>query len=100
MKREKTTELNLDPFFFEGGTTGCLLIHGFSGSPPEMRPMGEYLAERGLTVLGVRLAGHGVTPEDMAPTGWRDWVGSAKRGLQELQDRCELVLSPVSRWVD
>lgn len=85
------TELNLDPFFFEGGTTGCLLIHGFSGSPPEMRPMGEYLAEKGLTVLGVRLAGHGVSPEVMASTNWRDWVGSAKEGLQELQARCEMV---------
>ena len=85
------TELNLDPFFFEGGETGCMLIHGFSGSPPEMRPMGAHLAEQGLTVLGVRLAGHGSTPVDMAATGWRDWVGSAEKGLQELQDRCEQV---------
>jgi len=91
MKREKMTELNLDPFFFEGGPTGCMLIHGFSGSPPEMRPMGEYLAEKGLTVLGVRLAGHGETPENMASTGWRDWVGSAMEGLHELQACCELV---------
>lgn len=91
MKREKMTELNLDPFFFEGGPTGCLLIHGFSGSPPEMRPMGEYLAEKGLTVLGVRLAGHGLTPEDMSSTRWRDWVGSASEGLQELHARCDLV---------
>ncbi len=91
MKHESRTELNLDPFFFEGGKTGCLLIHGFSGSPPEMRPMGAYLAEKGLTVLGVQLAGHGLTPEDMAVTGWRDWVGSAEKGLQELQDRCEQV---------
>ena len=91
MKREKMTKLNLDPFFFEGGTTGCLLIHGFSGSPPEMRPMGEYLAEKGLTVLGVRLAGHGLTPEDMAATRWPDWVGTAEAGLQELQARCDLV---------
>ena len=84
-------DLTLDPFFFEGGTTGCLLIHGFSGSPPEMRPMGKYLAEKGLTVLGVRLAGHGLTPEDMATTCWQDWVGSAQEGLQELQARCESV---------
>ena len=80
--------LNLNPFFFEGGPTGCLLVHGFSGSPPEMRPMGEYLAQRGLTVLGVRLAGHGTTPEDMATTTWRDWVASAEEGLQELMGRC------------
>lgn len=83
--------LDLNPFFFEGGPMGCLLIHGFSGSPPEMRPMGEFLAQKGLTVLGVRLAGHGTTPEDMARTGWRDWVASAEEGLGELQGRCDPV---------
>jgi carboxylesterase len=83
--------LDLNPFFFEGGPTGCLLVHGFSGSPPEMRPMGEYLAAKGLTVRGVRLAGHGTTPEDMARTGWRDWVASAEEGLRELQRRCDQV---------
>ncbi|MDY7039247.1 MAG: alpha/beta fold hydrolase [Chloroflexota bacterium] len=85
------SKLDLNPFFFAGGPTGCLLIHGFSGSPPEMRPMGEYLTARGLTVLGVRLAGHGTTPEDMATTGWRDWVTSAEEGLQQLRDRCDRV---------
>ena len=83
--------LDLNPFFFEGGEVGCLLVHGFSGSPPEMRPMGEYLAGKGLTVAGVRLAGHGASPEDMARTGWRDWVGSAEEGLRELQRRCDRV---------
>lgn len=83
--------LDLNPFFFEGGPIGCLLIHGFSGSPPEMRPMGEFLAGKGLTVLGVRLAGHGTTPEDMARTTWHDWVASAEEGLRELKGRCEQV---------
>ena len=83
--------LDLNPFFFEGGPVGCLLVHGFSGSPPEMRPMGEFLAGKGLTVLGVRLAGHGTTPEDMATTGWRDWVGSAEAGFRELESLCEQV---------
>jgi len=86
-----TEALDLNPFFFEGGPTGCLLIHGFSGSPPEMRPMGEYLAQQGFTVLGVRLAGHGTTPEDMARTTWRDWVASAEEGLRTLMERCERV---------
>ncbi len=85
------SKLDLNPFFFDGGPSGCLLIHGFSGSPPEMRPMGEYLAQRGLTVLGVRLAGHGTTPEDMARTTWRDWVASAEAGLRELEACCEQV---------
>jgi carboxylesterase len=81
----------LTPFFFEGGPVGCLLVHGFSGSPPEMRPMGEFLAAKGLTVLGVRLAGHGTSPEDMATTTWRDWVASAEAGLWEVKARCEQV---------
>lgn len=85
--------LDLNPFLFEGGPTGCLLVHGFSGSPPEMRPMGEYLARQGLTVLGVRLPGHGTSPEDMARTTWRDWVASAEEGLRELQGRCSKVFA-------
>ena len=83
--------LDLNPFFFEGGPVGCLLIHGGTGSPPEMRPMGEYLAGKGLTVCGVRLAGHGTTPEDLARTSWRDLVSSAEEGLRWLQERCECV---------
>jgi len=85
--------LDVKPFFFPGGPVGCLLVHGFSGSPPEMRPMGEFLAAKGLTVLGVRLAGHGTSPEDMARTTWRDWVASAEEGLQELRGRCERVFA-------
>ena len=85
------TTLDLNPFFFEGGPVGCLLVHGFSGSPPEMRLMGEFLAQKGLTVQGVRLAGHGTSPEDMATTTWRDWVASAEAGLRELEARCEQV---------
>lgn len=85
--------LDLSPFFLPGGPTGCLLVHGFSGSPLEMRPMGEYLAQQGLTVLGVRLAGHGTSPEDMARTTWHDWVASAEGGLHELRRRCQRVFA-------
>ena len=53
--------------------------------------MGEYLAQQELTVLGVRLAGHGTSPEDMATTTWRDWVASAEEGLRELKARCDRV---------
>jgi carboxylesterase len=56
-----------------------------------MRPMGEYLAGKGLTVLGVRLAGHGTSPEDLERTTWQDLVASAEEGLDELRARCERV---------
>jgi len=80
-----------EPFYFEGGPTGVLLIHGFTGAPREMRWMGEYLAGQGLTVLGVRLAGHATTPEDMERTTWHDWWDSVKEGYAELNRHCERV---------
>lgn len=80
-----------EPFAFDGGPVGALLIHGFTGAPNEMRGLGEYLVARGMTVLGVRLAGHGTNIYDMEKTGWRDWYASAKAGLEELRARCEQV---------
>jgi carboxylesterase len=69
-----------EPFLFPGGSTGCLLIHGFTGAPKEMRWMGEHLAKEGFSVLGVRLAGHATRPEDMARTRWQDWMASVEDG--------------------
>lgn len=80
-----------EPFFFEGGERGCLLVHGFTGNPSSMRPMGEYLAAQGITAHGPRLKGHGTTVEDMAACSYRDWLDSAEAGLQELSSRCSTV---------
>ncbi|MEW5945047.1 MAG: alpha/beta fold hydrolase [bacterium] len=80
-----------EPFFFEGGEKGCLLLHGFTGTPREMRPLGEYLAGRGLTVSGPRIAGHCTTPADLAKTTWRDWYRSAVEALARLRERCARV---------
>ncbi len=77
-----------EPFFFAGGSRGCLLIHGFSGSPAEMRGLGEHLAAQGHTVLAVQLAGHGSTPEAMQQVRWRDWLASAAAGFSELRKQC------------
>lgn len=77
----KTTE----PFFFPGNQTACLLIHGFTGAPAEMRPLGEYLAGKGYTVLGIRLAGHGTGIEDMNRAAWEDWSNSVLDGWHLLR---------------
>ncbi|MDI3328384.1 MAG: alpha/beta fold hydrolase [Alicyclobacillaceae bacterium] len=86
-------ERRVEPFVFEGGPVGILLIHGFTGSPLEMRPMGEWLAHRGYTVCGPALAGHGTTPEDMERTGWRDWLDSAREAYGALRSRCRKVVA-------
>ncbi len=74
-----------EPFLFPGSKTGCLLIHGFTGAPKEMRWMGEYLAEQGYSVLGIRLAGHATHPEDMIRSRSNDWIASVEDGYQLLR---------------
>jgi carboxylesterase len=75
-----------EPFFFPGNRTGCLLVHGFTGAPKEMRWMGEYLHDQGYTVLGVRLAGHATRMEDMMRVHWQDWLSNVEDGYCLLKD--------------
>src|SRR5689334_9920176 len=74
-----------------GGPTGVLLLHGWTGSPPEMRPMGEYLAAQGFVVHGPCLPGHGTQPEDLLPIRWSDWTAAAHAALDALAAECETV---------
>jgi len=62
------------PFAWEGTKElTCLLVHGFTGSPSELRPLADYLQARGYGGSAVLLPGHGTTPQDMAKTSWQDW---------------------------
>jgi len=74
-----------EPFFFPSGPIGCLLVHGFTGAPKEMRWMGEYLAEKGYSVLGVRLAGHATHPADLLRLRRQDWLASVEDGWNLLR---------------
>lgn len=80
-----------EPWGHEGGETGVLVIHGFTGSPQGARPWAEGLAARGHTVLAPRLPGHGTSSGDLARTGWTDWVGEAEMSLRGLGERCSSV---------
>lgn len=53
--------------------------------------MGEYLANQGNTVLGVRLAGHATQPADLLRTRWSDWLASVEDGYRILQGSCDRI---------
>lgn len=56
--------------------------------------MGEYLAGKGYSVLGVRLTGHATRPDDMIRSRWTDWLASVEDGYHLLRgaaDRIYLV---------
>jgi carboxylesterase len=76
-----------EPFFLLGDSSkpACLLIHGFTGTPKEMRWMGEYLNQQGYTCLGVRLMGHATDPGDMIRSRYTDWIASVEDGYHLLR---------------
>lgn len=78
-----------EPFYFPGNKIGCLLIHGFTGTPKEMHLMGEYLSNQGYTVLGIRLAGHATELSDMKRTRWWDWMASVEDGINILKNNVD-----------
>src|SRR2546425_12707304 len=80
----------VDAFSLPGSRPlGCLLVHGFTGTPEEMRPLGEALAARGFPVYAVRLAGHGTDVADLARTRWTDWFASVEAGVARLRASTE-----------
>jgi len=56
----------------------CVAVHGFTGSPCEMRPFADRLAARGVYVDVPLLPGHGTSVEDMSRTSFPDWVAGAE----------------------
>ncbi len=71
-------------FFFEGGRSGVLLIHGLTGTPMEMRLLGKGLNRVGFTVHGMQLAGHCGDADDLLATGWRDWYASVEQAADAM----------------
>lgn len=65
-----------------------LLVHGFTGSPFEVRFLGEHLAARGFRAVAPALKGHETRdPRALDATRWQDWVGTASTALDALKAR-------------
>lgn len=80
-----------EPFHFEGNDVGVLVCHGFTGTTQSMRFLGEALHQRGYTVIGPRLAGHGISPQAMARTTASDWIASVDEALATLRKSCKQI---------
>jgi carboxylesterase len=78
-------------FEFKKGPTGLLLLHGLSGTPSEVQPLGDFLSQKGYSVLGPWLKGHDTNPKDLARTTWQDWAQSAREAYDQLKQNCSKV---------
>jgi len=88
-RTEGVTHPQNRPFFLTPAIPNgqaVLLIHGFSATPHEMLPLGLHLQQHNFTVYGIRLPGHGTTPEDLAEKTAEEWQECVERGYRSLLD--------------
>lgn len=81
-----------EPIFYDGGETGILFIHGFTGSAYEGKDFATYFAEKGYTVWVPLLPGHGTNPEDLKDITWKDWYSYAEDCLLKFKEQCQRVV--------
>ncbi len=66
--------------------TACLLIHGFTGSPEEMLPLGDYIRKKGPAVHCPVLPGHCTKVSDLDKVSWRDWFNTVADSYKMLKN--------------
>jgi carboxylesterase len=74
-------------------TTGILLIHGFAGNIEEIKPLRDYLIQKGYPVECPLLQGHGLTKRELSLTSYRDWIASAELACLNLSKRCDRIVA-------
>jgi carboxylesterase len=77
-----------EPFVLGAGNkAGALLIHGFPGTPAEMRPLANALAADGWAAHGILLPGFGRDIARLGEMRRGDWLQSAAQIWEEMQYR-------------
>ena len=73
------------PFKLQGGGPAALLIHGFMGSPAEMKPLARALNGAGWTVEGLRLPGFADQIDTLFEQRALDWRSATVEAVETLR---------------
>jgi alpha-beta hydrolase superfamily lysophospholipase len=61
----------------------AVLLHGLSDSPYSLHAVSDVFYARSVSVISVRLPGHGTVPAALLGTSWEDWYGVVELALNE-----------------
>lgn len=75
-------------FYYPGNKTGFLLLHGFTATTTEVRPLAERLHAAGHTVSAPLLPGHDTHPDDLNKVHWKDWYQTVRQAYLGLREHC------------
>lgn len=78
-------------YSIDAGPVGCLMLHGFLGSPTSSMPLAGYLAERQISMRCPLLPGHGELPNKLNKIPYQAWVDEAEESLAILRQRCDQI---------
>ncbi len=78
-----------EPFFYKRGKVGCLLCHGYTGTPDEVHNIGKYLASKEVTTIAPLLPGHGTTINDLIDKTVEDWYAEYCHAFDKLKEYCD-----------
>ena len=84
------------PFELGDGPDACLLLHGFSGAPSEVRPLGERLARGGMRVVAPLLPGHGTSAALLREVSRADLLAAARAVVDGLSGARRVFLGGLS----
>ena len=73
------------PFVWENGRPAAILIHGFPGTPAEVRKLASVLHETGWTVQGLLLPGFGTQFDTLGGRRYSEWVDSIRHAVSSLR---------------
>ncbi|MBF0478037.1 MAG: alpha/beta fold hydrolase [Candidatus Omnitrophica bacterium] len=86
-ERSKFTELS-----WEGTKpTACILIHGMTGTPHEMKFLGNFLSKKGYPVICPRLKNHGAPISVLKYTKWQEFYQSAREAVRQAQKKYQSI---------
>lgn len=72
-----------EEFFFDSNENFALLVHGFPGTPKEMRDLGEFLNKKGYDSKGILLPGFGKNLNELYLKSHYDWLDYIKKSFLE-----------------
>jgi alpha-beta hydrolase superfamily lysophospholipase len=68
---------------------GILLVHGLTDSPFHVFDVGQWFADNGFYVIGLRLPGHGTVPGVRLNVAWEDWYAAVLFGARMVLNRID-----------
>jgi carboxylesterase len=75
------------PFTIGSGATGVLLLHGYLGTPAEVRGIAESLSRNGTTNHGILLPGFGKDIANLGSVTQINWLSTAETAWQSISSR-------------